>query len=241
MTPQIAADVSTARAARVVFLHHSVGADVLAGVERLDHAVPGPNLRLESTTSTLEGPVFLHGPGGQNELPRTKIDAFASLIARRPSLQPDLALMKLCYIDIDPNTDVDDLFAHYSETMRRLARAHPGIRFGHVTAPLTSSPTGLKAGIRRVIGMQVWEDDANVKRHAFNVRLRADFGDDPIFDLAAIESTGPDGTESGFVVDGTTYPSLDPRYTDDGGHLNELGEQVAAAAFLRFVAEVVSR
>ena len=240
MTPQLAADVSTARTARIYFLHHSVGANLISGVQQIDAEVGGGKLKMVPlpSSSSVRGPAVVHGPGGENTSPKSKIDSFAAAIAQQP-VKPELAFMKLCYVDIDPKTDVDDLFAHYRQTLRSLARAHPSIRFAHVTVPLTTSPTSLKATLRRALGLPVWEEASNVKRHAFNARLKEEFDGDPIFDLALAESTGPDGLVQGFVVDGRTYPSLDPRYTDDGGHLNAIGERVVGAALLRFVAQAL--
>ena len=34
-------------------------------------------------------------------------------------------------------------------------------------------------------------------------------------------------------------PALDPRLTDDGGHLNPTGARIVAVAWLRFLADVV--
>ncbi len=237
MSPQLAADVSLVRGARIFFLHQSVGANVLEGVERLDVEVAGPKLRMVTlpAASTVAGPAVVHGSGGDNAAPTSKIDFFARAIAEAPGLAPELAFLKLCYVDVDPATDVDALFAHYRHTLRGLAVRYPEIRFAHVTVPLTTSGRGLKSALRRFLGLPVWQDAANVKRSAFNERLKAEFADAPIFDLAHIESTGPDGVSS-FVWNAHSYPCLDASYTNDGGHLNATGERVVAAAWLRFVA-----
>jgi len=42
---------------------------------------------------------------------------------------------------------------------------------------------------------------------------------EPLFDLAAIESTAPDGTRASFMKDGKTYYQMVSDYTHDGGHL----------------------
>ena len=58
----------------------------------------------------------------------------------------------------------------------------------------------------------------------------------PLFDLAAIESTAPDGTRASFVRDGKTYYQMVSDYTHDGGHLNELGQKRVAEQLLVFLA-----
>jgi hypothetical protein len=98
--------------------------------------------------------------------------------------------------------------------------------------------TGLKWRIFRLIGKEVWEDAANVKRAEFNRRLNESFGADSVFDLARIEATAPDGRLTTFEYGGQSYPSLYPGYAeDDGEHLNTAGQQVAGAAIIRFMAE----
>jgi len=63
-------------------------------------------------------------------------------------------------------------------------------------------------------------------RGEFNRLLRERYAEDPIFDLAAVTSTYPDGRRETFTLDGKTYESLVPAYTDDGGHLNAVGAVV---------------
>jgi hypothetical protein len=144
--------------------------------------------------------------------------------------------MKLCFVDFDPRTNVDDLFGHYQRTVEDLKREHPEIRFAHVTAPLFRRPTDLKSSARRLLGREVWEDAANVKRAEYNRRLKETFASDPVFDLARVEATGPDGSVSSFEQGGRTYLTLHPSFTDDGGHLNASGQRTAGAAAIRFLA-----
>lgn len=69
--------------------------------------------------------------------------------------------------------------------------------------------------------------------------LRAEYEDkEPIFDLAAIESMSPGGKREIFEKDGSTFYSLAPAYTDDGGHLNEIGSKIVASELLYFLANL---
>ncbi len=49
-------------------------------------------------------------------------------------------MMKLCYVDIAADTDVDALFAAYRETIATLERDFPKVTFVHVTVPLMTEP-----------------------------------------------------------------------------------------------------
>ena len=64
----------------------------------------------------------------------------------------------------------------------------------HVTAPLMERPSGVKVQLNRLLGRLIWGDAANLKRSTFNEKLRAAYAGEPIFDLAAVESTRPDGS-----------------------------------------------
>lgn len=241
MTPQLAAELAAIRQARIYFYHHSVGVNILAGVERLDAKAGGEPLRLYDVEkiTAVEGPAIVHGGGGRNGEPRTKIDFFAKTIRESPRLRPDLAFMKFCYVDFEPRTDVEELFSYYRQALDALRHEHPEIRFAHVTVPLMTRPTDLKSTVRRLLGKEVWDDAANAKRAEFNRRVRETFAADPVFDLAQVESTGPDGAPVTFSVNGHVYPSLFPGYTEDGGHLNEAGQRVAGTAAVRFMASAL--
>ena len=64
-------------------------------------------------------------------------------------------------------------------------------------------------------------------------------GKEPLFDLAMVESTYEDGSRYTFSANGHTYYALVPEYTKDGGHLNELGQKVAAEQLLIFLAGLI--
>jgi hypothetical protein len=231
----LANDLAMVRQARIYFDHHSVGANILAGVRQIDREVAGSKLRLASPeeANSIQGPVLVEGGGGHNGDPKGKIDHFAKVIRVDAGLKPDVAFMKLCFTDIGPRTDVENIFAYYRRSMESLEREYPGIRFAHVTVPLTAKPVGLKARLFRLIGREVWDDASNRKRAEFNRLLRETFASDPVFDLARLEATAPDGNPVGMYLD---EPSMFRGYTNDGGHLNSLGERLAGAGFIRFVA-----
>jgi hypothetical protein len=236
---QLAAELAVVRQGRILFLHQSVGANVISGIERLDAENSTDRLRLGSLeeAASVQGPVLIDVRGGRNGEPKTKIDFFAAAVRSEPRLKLDLAFMKLCYVDISPRTDVDQLFGYYQRTLEALKREHPEIRFAHVTIPLTSRPSGLKWRIFRLIGKEVWEDAANAKRAEYNRRIKQVFATDPIFELAQVEATAPDGRLTTFELGGRSYLSLYSGYTGDGEHLNAAGQRVAGIAAVRFMAQ----
>lgn len=239
MIGDIAAPLQAARATRLFFSHHSVGRNLLAGVQSLATQAGGKLEVAELTAAAAQaGPAWLHGSGGRNGDPKSKVDYFLATVTD-PQFKADLAFMKFCYVDFNPRTNVDEVLAHYRQAMDRLKRARPDVKLAHVTAPLVVRPTSIKWRIYRLLGREVWEDAANVKRQEFNQKLAAAFPSDPIFDLARAESTRRDGSRESFDVNGRTTPSLVPDYSDDGGHLNALGERVVGAEMIRFVASAV--
>lgn len=236
--PQTQADLAVAARGRVFFSHHSVGRNVLEGMGRVAAEAGAAPLKVAplEEAAAVPGPALIHGSGGRNGDPVSKIEFFEATLRGNPGLKPDLAFMKFCYVDFEPHTDVDALFARYQRAIETLKREQPGIRFAHVTAPLKSRPTGLKPTLQRLLGREVWEDAANARRFEFNQKLLRAFPSDPVFDLAAVESTGPDGKLVTFELEGKRYPSMDPGLTDDGGHLNAAGQRAAGAAAIHFLA-----
>ena len=257
MPDQVVVDLFELRSARVFFLHHSVGQNILDAVERLDGAVAGGRWPVVDVDEAMkrDGGALIDVVGGTNAAPTTKVDAFVSTLLGHPGLRADVALMKFCYVDFAPDTDVDALFAYYRDSVRALRALRPGMRLVHSTVPLKARPVDVRARVRRALRLQVFEDAANQRRAAFNARLREAFAADPIFDLAALEARGPDAhcarerselaqcpvlTDAAPTTnDGDDAPALHPRFTDDGGHLNPTGARVVAVAWLHFLADVV--
>lgn len=236
-TTEFAKKVRVLRAHRILFSHHSVGHNLLQGLERaVARSGDGP-LEIQTLAEAErkpEAPAFVSVTGGRNQDPESKLEFFAKTL-KATAFKPQLAFMKFCYIDFNPDTDVERLFSAYKRTIDGLKQAYPQIRFVHVTVPLTARPNGLKHRVARWLGRAPSGDRANAKRHAFNERLRGAYLNDPIFDLARIESTEPDGSRVAFRQGGRAYYALAQQYTDDGGHLNTLGQDVAAIAWVNFL------
>lgn len=218
---------------RIYFGHQSVGYNLVEGLEALARSQPGLSLKIVESRSpdALATPSFTHGKNGVNHEPLTKVRDFAeTLEAGGLGPRVDVAFFKFCYVDFQADTDVEKVFGEYRSTVARLRAAYPDVRFVHVTAPLTVVRTGLKVWLNNLRGKKPWGADANVARERFNALLRGQYaGKEPIFDLAAVESTRPDGTVQTFDLDGRKHPGLVPEYSSDGNHLNDAGSRWAAA------------
>jgi lysophospholipase L1-like esterase len=82
----------------------------------------------------------------------------------------------------------------------------------------------------------------NLRREEYNDLLRQTYaGHAPLFDLARLESTDPNGEKTTAAWKGHLVPALAPLYTDDGGHLNALGRQLAAREFVAVLAAIPAR
>ncbi len=227
-------------ARRIYFGHQSVGANIMDGVADLLAAEPRLGLHVVTDAGPLErGGAFLHGPVGRNGDPGGKTDDFAARLDGPLAGRVDVAFHKYCYVDVTAASDVPALFAHYQRTMARLAAAHPGVRFVHVTTPLVTVPGGPAAAVKRLLGRTSVRAADDLARERFNELLRGTYaGREPVFDLAAIESTRPDGSREALDVGGHRAYALVPAYAADGSHLNEVGRRRVAEALLVFLARL---
>ncbi len=137
------------------------------------------------------------------------------------------------------DTDVKDIFSSYNGSIAQLEKKYPGMTIIHFTNPLTQRQTGIKASIKKIIGRPIGGVEDNIKRNEYNEMLIKQYeGKEPIFDIAKIQSTFPDGTRCSFTKDGKKYYSMVPEYTTDGGHLNEIGRKKVAEQFLILLAKL---
>ncbi len=220
---------------QLFFGHQSVGMNILSGIETVaeDHQV---DLTIIETSSAngLPEPCLAHAYVGKNFQPLTKLDAFTNKINSGMGEAVDIAFMKFCYVDIDADTDVEALFEAYQNTLNSLKSSYPEVTFVHFTAPLKSQSSGAKAIIKKTLGKSANESSNNINRERYNALIREAYeGNAPLFDLAEVESTYPDGSRSSHTENGFTYYSMVSTYTDDGGHLNTAGQEVVANALIQ--------
>lgn len=212
---------------RVFFGHQSVGAEILRGLADLAED-EGIRLNLAETRAleTGSGPCLAHARIGRNGDPAAKFDDFAAVLDGGLAADLDLAMMKLCYVDVTRDTDATDLARQHDAIFDGLAARHPGLRLLAVTVPLTTGLFGLRGRIANLLGRSDPAAPDNRARARYNDHLRARYADcGLLFDLAAVEAaSAADGPDAGGI------PSLSPSLTRDGGHLNRRGRKLAAIA-----------
>lgn len=218
------------------FGHQSVGKNILEGINDLIAVNPSIKIKLLETNDKdkIEKGVLAHYRIGANLDPIFKYEDFAALMNNGLGNKVDYAFVKLCYLDIQKNTPVESVFEAYVRIIDDLQKKYPQTTFIHFTSPLTVSKISWKTEIKKRLRMgNLWELNDNLKRDQFNTLLKNKYqGKQPIFDIAAIESTLPDGKQYQFEMDGKKYPYLAPEFTTDGGHLNKIGREHVAEQLL---------
>jgi hypothetical protein len=240
--PTLRADLERIAQRRIFFGHQSVGVNLLDGVKQLAMTAGVPVQVVEVTSASGVKPATLgHTFVASNGDPLKKLRSFEQAMGQQPT-GLDIALVKFCFVDINKDTDVKDLFAHYHATIDDLRAKNPGTTFVHVTAPLTVVPGGLKASLKKLFGLVPYGIMENMRREEYNTLLRQAYqGREPIFDLARIESTAQNGTAVSAEWKGSVVPVLDSVYTDDGGHLNAVGKLRAARELISVLASIPER
>ena len=236
---EIERQLATISAARIYFGHQSVGANVLEGLRELG-GTRAPSIVRSRNVDSVSGPGIIEFAIGENGDALSKARDFASVLDQTRAAAPAIALFKYCYLDITPATDVAALFSAHRDTVRALQARHPELTFVHVTAPLTTIEPASKLLIKRLLGKPS-SRDVNRRRNEFNAMVRREFATEPIFDLARVESSRPDGSRAAFTLASDTIYTLAPDLTDDGGHLNAAGRRAAAVELVSVLSAVASR
>lgn len=236
-------EVNALKGKRIFFGHQSIGENILEGLDHIlkTEGIQGLNVVNVEKTAPPSGPLLAESRVGRNGDPKGKCDAFSARVMEFAGGVPDIALVKFCYVDFKPGTDVEALFAYYRTMVDSLRARAPRVTLVHVTVPLTIRTPGWKKLLKRILGKEESSDTVNALRCEYNDLLRRQYAAEPVFDLAAVESTHPDGSRQEFTYKGRTVYSLRPDLSSDGVHLNEAGGRAAAAEFLRVLASAASR
>jgi lysophospholipase L1-like esterase len=220
---QLHAELERIAQRQIFFGHQSVGVNLLEGLAQLAAAERVPLHVADAFIA-------------ENGDPLRKLQSFEQAMGQQPK-PVEVALMKFCYVDFTAETDASALFARYRATLDRLRAKYPGTIFVHVTAPLTDVQGGAKGWLKRLLGRAPYGTIENVRREQYNALLREAYrGREPIFDLARVESTAPDGSAVTVQWNGGSAPALTPAFTDDGGHLNAAGRLRAARELVSVLA-----
>jgi len=206
---------------RWLFTHASVGGNMIDGINALhsENATryqwisasvdynSGALCAADPPTPTVAGRIYecnRGNPGWQD-----KFTIFSNSVATAGwhYSAVDAVMDKLCYIDPDANP------TNYVALMAALETTYPATRFVYIAIPLTTD-----------------SDADNARRNAYNryVRQYCLAHDKLMFDLADMEAHDTNDVAQTFVYGGLTNQKLWASYTDDGGHLNALGQRRAA-------------
>jgi hypothetical protein len=196
--------------------------DALPGVYT-EYSAAAPVV-IEGARGSGDAGTFLHTEVGENTDPRSKVEDFADLIRGGIGDQVDVAFVKFCYVDFSADTDAEAVFTTYRTTMDALHQEYPDVVFLHATAPVMTEDNSA---------------EENLVRQRYNALVRSTYPASVVFDLAAVESTTPDGTRVTGSSRGTTYDVLYDGYSDDGGHLNAEGAARADAALIATIARAL--
>lgn len=240
--PALRAQLEQLAQRRVFFAHQSVGANLIEGLQALarDNGVP-LQLRDVARDANVPNQTFGHVFVGENGKPLAKLDEYRDRLAKQQSTPPDLAMVKLCFLDFTADTDPKAVFARYQADLAALRAQLPTTRFVHVTTPITTIESGPKAWLKRLSGRLPWGVVENQKREQYNQLLRTAYaGREPLFDLAKLESTAQDGSRTLTTSGNTQTAALTAAYTSDGSHLNEHGERIAARGLAEVLAQALA-
>lgn len=231
-------DLAKVSRTKVFFGHQSVGTNVLGGVPGVyvANGMAAPPIEESNGGSGTHGRYISHAFIGDNENPSLKIQDFDEKMRSGIGQQVDVAMMKLCYVDITSDTDVDALFAMYCNYIASLERDFPKVTFVHVTVPLITEPGRLSKLKTRLTGSSRYGPAENWSRERLNALIRRKYQGGHLFDLAAVESTAPDGGRAVGRYKGKQYYRLYDGYASDSGHLNSEGARIAATEWLKAIA-----
>jgi lysophospholipase L1-like esterase len=224
---------------RIFFGHQSVGANILDGLKTIINENSKKNLNFLYLTDSLHisQNYFIDGFIGENLNPKSKFNDYVRIVEKLNHANLSVALMKLCYIDITQQSNVDQIFDEYVSAIEYLKQKYPSIIFVHVTVPLTTEADLARRIYRSFRGRTIDYVADNGARESYNEKLRKHFASEPIFDLALFESTHPNGSREGSQAPSGAYYNLVKEYASDEGHLNEYGRKIVARELLRTIAQ----
>jgi len=233
----------------ILFAHHEVGDQIVAALQELLPEVGLTDVRVVALEQGKDGvaPFLAHGHVGRCFYLQTKIDGFLQLLDESRCPKPDIAILKLCFSDVRAETDLDLAASQYRRMVDHLRRSHPAVTLVHVTVPLCTRPgclrRGFREGVKLLVGRpSIWQD--NLCRQKFNTFLKETYAhDDPLFDLALVESCTPVGQRYYAFAGGQKAYLLAPDHAVSigVGTLNEAGSRWVAEQFLIALAEAACR
>ena len=138
---KLRADLQALARRRVYFGHQSVGVNIMGGLRQLAEE-QGVALQVEETRPGVGVPAntFGHGAVPENGDPLLKIASFERAFASGAAAGAEIALLKFCYVDFRPDTDVNFLFANYQAAISRLRTQNPATTENTNHIPTITTP-----------------------------------------------------------------------------------------------------
>ncbi len=237
-------NIKTVAKVKIFFGHQSVGQNIVDGLSGIVKESGDTSFHIINVHKTEKLPkfYFAHTKVGKNRKPETKCTDFAGIIENnlaKDGLQ--YAFLKFCFVDITEKTDIGAVFDRYRKTIDSLKMQFPQIHFIHFTVPLKTKTKGTKAWLKRLFGILGKREINNMQRFRYNQLLKKNYHAEPVFDIASIESTYPDGSRETFTKNNKTYYAMLDGYSSDGGHLNAIGRKQVAGKLLSFLAGLIKK
>jgi hypothetical protein len=227
---------------KIYFGHQSVGDNIIDGIKIVMKSNNNIKLNIQKLNEVEESniPVFAHSYIGANEDIDSKLNGFSQNIKNELKGNVDIAFLKLCFWDVRSKTDINWVFNNYKKTMDKLKAEFPNITFLYFTVPLMTHSNSVLSAFKRIIKPDNSDLD-NIQRNELNRLIVLEYnGKEPLFDVARVESTRPDGSRAVFVSGGKEYYYLPVEYTNDGGHLNAYARKYVAEQLLITLARLAN-
>ena len=227
---------------KIFFGHQSVGGNIMDGLQEVlaEHSQVRLNIVESRDLASRKEPGLYHALVGRNDYPIEKFDDFVALSSSGFD-GGGVAMVKLCYTDMHKDTDPRALFQDYQRRVAALRQRNPDLTVVHFTTPLTNIENWKGQLMSSLRGFST-QRERNLIRHRYNELMRAAYhGKEPLFDIAALESTLPDGRAVYYRKGGENVPLLAAAYTDDGGHLNAVARRRVAEQLLVMLATLEDR
>ncbi len=233
------------RTKKMLFGHASIGGQIVEGLRTLASQNPSRYaMTFKEDPPALTSPALAFPYIGPNGNPFDKITRFKNKIESTDANGNvwgnvlDIAYFKFCYVDIGTNSDVNQIFTEYINSVKNLQAQYPNCQFIYFTVPLE--------------GKLDYEYDMiqNKNRHQLNELIRNYVKQNGgyLYDLADLEAYDDSGVYQTFEYQGATYPKAwfvpnnyanDGWTTDDGAHLNSKGKEHLALAMWKLWVSVV--
>ena len=239
MDIEIIKQINVISQSNIYFGHKSVGQNIIAGMNKIIKVTGQNGLKIEELSDSIKynQNYFLHSNIGENGYPKGKFREFSKIVNDLERKNLDIAMMKLCFVDITEKTDISDIFQSYTAMIDSLRNKYPALVIIHFTVPLKSEPDWIN-NLKNIIKRRTDNDvKDNLARNKYNELLLKKYSNEDIFDIANIESTYPDGKREIVTVDDKQCYSLIKNYTYDGGHLNEKGQELVAEKLINKIYE----